>query len=253
MYRILVISDLHAGHWAGWNPPEYVRTIPSQKLRVSVEASHAWIANELAGYKRFDLCVINGDAIDGKATRSKGQHLFTSDQLMQCNMAYSMLSELPVRQWKLVRGTEYHTGVGEDMEDYLASLLGADTPQNIQLLEKDGVLMNFRHHQGGTSVPYATATPLKKQAFWSQYVAEDGAKPDIVVRSHVHRYCQVRDDQGVYLSTPALQGWSAYGEKRCDGIINQGFIVIEIRNGSYTIIDHVRRLNLTRRADYAPL
>ena len=252
MSRYLIISDLHSGQWAGLNPDRFVDTIPNAQLRLSIRAGHAWFWHELGQYKRFDGVFANGDIIDGSGKRGGGRNLFTTDCNEQASMAIEVLEKIPSKKFYFIRGTEYHTGVEADFEDQIAKHFNSSI-QNILDVESNGVKMNFRHHQGNSGVPYGAGTPTNKEAFWVNYLSEEDAKADLVVRSHVHRYYYGDDGEVAFLSTPAVQGWSSYGEKRCLGKIHQGFVVIETRDGDFTMKPHIRILNKRRKSDYVKI
>jgi hypothetical protein len=65
---------------------------------------------------------------------------------------------------------------------------------------------------------------------------QDRPKADVFVRSHVHYHVLINLLGRIAFTTPALQINSSYGERQCAGIIDYGFMVVEVDGEKVTKI-----------------
>lgn len=243
--RILVISDLHCGHVAGLTPPSW-QTRPGEGASRNKQAKFAaiqkeawnWYVKHVEAGKPYDLVVCNGDAIDGRGERSGGTELVAVDRYEQAQMAEVCIQKALTSGTKLVMvvGTPYHVGVEEDWEALIASDLNALKIGSHEWVTTEGVTFDFKHHVGSSSVPYGRHTPVAKEGLWSDLWANEGLTPksDVVCRSHVHHFQYAGTRKQLRLTTPALQSMgSKYGSRRCSGLVDFGFIVFEVQDGTF--------------------
>jgi hypothetical protein len=90
--RLVVLSDLHAGHEFGLCPPAWWAQADkpgSRRAKAGRFQRQLWsfYTRAIDALKPIDILVVNGDAIDGKGDRSGGVELITSDRLEQVKMA----------------------------------------------------------------------------------------------------------------------------------------------------------------------
>jgi len=245
MKRILVVSDLHCGHTVGLTPPKWQRkayaTTKHEKFSAIQAESWKWFKREVRAYGPYDIVVCNGDAIDGRGERSGGTELITPDRDEQCEIAVEAL-RVAMGECKtglMTYGTPYHTGTEEDWEGKIAKALGCKIGGQEQL-RASGVVFDFKHKIGASSVPHTRGTALGKAGIWSQLIADRGAaaEADVLVRSHVHYHSFVGGPlfkPGLMMTTPALQAMGTkYGSRQCEGIVDFGFVVFECERGAYT-------------------
>lgn len=225
--RIAVVSDIHAGHRAGLCPP-YLD--PSAGDRWGKLRSTLWksFLGMLQG--KYDLCIVNGDSIDGDGKRSKGTELITTDRLKQAKMARGVLEMIDAKDFHFTYGTPYHTGMGEDYEDYVAEHFNAEIGGH-EWAEINGRVIDFKHKVGGTSVPYGKGLAIQKDRLWNLLWSETEEQPksDIFIRSHLHWYFDCGDHRIRMFQTPALQGQgSKFGGRQCSGLVHFGMLELEI-------------------------
>jgi len=231
--RLLVLSDLHCGHKAGLAPPEWHRS----KSAFYKQQAEMWsfFQERTEKHKPYDICVINGDALDGKGKKSGGSELLTADRDEQALMAYECIKISEAKEYHMTTGTAYHTGAFEDFEKITARKLKA-TIQGQLFLDVNGTIIDFRHQVGASSIPHGANTPLSKAKLWNMVWNNYGGQPnaDITIRSHTHRFVYNGDNKYLNIITPALQGFgSKFGERICSGIIHIGFIYIDIYKDHY--------------------
>jgi hypothetical protein len=64
---------------------------------------------------------------------------------------------------------------------------------------------------------------------WNDLMNESGQKANIIVRSHVHYFSSIaHSNNRIVFTTPALQGYTNFGAKECEGNVDFGFIKIDI-------------------------
>lgn len=253
--RVVITSDIHAGHRAGLTPPGWF-----YNLKDASEARKEWgklqrecwkfYANELKKLHPIDIHVNNADAIDGRGSRSGSTELITADLSEQADMATIVLQESRAKKYFLTYGTPYHVGPdGEDWEAIIAERLGAKIEGHLWL-DVNGVVFDFKHKVGSSSVPHGRFTAIAKERVWNVLWNErDWApKADVIVRSHVHYYGAAQDAKYLAMTTPALQGpGSTYGVRQCSGIVDFGFIHFDVyEDGSYIWDTHLLDINAMR-------
>jgi hypothetical protein len=167
---VLVLADLHSGHSAGLTPPEY----QSGDMAEWQAKSWDWFRQEVEqsnhGYN-YDICIVNGDAIDGHGIRSGGREELSACLLRQCKIAQAALEELPVNKFIFIRGTPYHGGGGDAWEDVLAEMMGARIVNHLYC-DIEGVVFDIKHKVGTSQIPHGRYTAVARSALWEQIKAE---------------------------------------------------------------------------------
>ena len=223
--NLVVISDLHSGCRLALCPPEGVKLDdggtyhPSRMQKILwkwwTEFWDTWVPQMTHG-EPFDV-LHNGDALDGVHHGSTTQ--ISHNLQDQCAIAEELLRPVvaKARRFFMIRGTEAHGGASAVEEERLARLLGAKPGEDGQCARYelwihvgDG-LVHALHHIGTTgSAQYESSALMAELA--AEY-AEAGRHrerpPDVVVRSHRHRQCEVRVPTrigyGIVFVTPAWQ------------------------------------------------
>ena len=258
-FRMVVISDLHCGHFSGLTPPDFqgkfiVDDIAKHNKLIGIQKG-MWdfFTTEIDQLKRerdIDICVCNGDAIDGSGWRSGGTELITTDRNKQVAMAKAAIEYIGAEDNKIVAGTAYHTGDVEDFEETLAEQVKGKF-ENHAYLNINNKVFDIRHHIGSSSVPHGRFSPIAKEAVWAKLWSESDLIPKPVhflIRSHVHYYTYVEDHKMCAMTTPALQGFgSKFGSRRCNGIPTVGFLSFDIKtNGNVIMRKHFADLTLQK-------
>ena len=243
--RLVILADLHCGHRTGLTPPAW-QLRPSEDAEpkrmkwVNIQQEHwAWFAREISRLKPIDHCIVNGDCIDGTGSRSGGTELITTDRNTQIDMCLKCLRHVGARDYVIIRGTPYHTGEIEDLEDIIAGQLQCKIGDH-DSIGVNGTTFDCKHWIGGSYVPHGRITAIEREKLWGAIWTDRGERPwaDWVIRSHVHYCCgsfhlaghngRKRLQWG--MTTPALQAMGTrYGARRCSGTVDFGFVRFDVR------------------------
>lgn len=228
--HIVVVSDLHCGSFLGLCPPEI--TLDDE----GIYKHSRWQAIVWSAWQEFwdrwvpkvtrgepFAVVVNGDAIDGNPHGSVAALANLEDQAAVALAVLAPVRDMAERFF-MIRGTEAHVGKSAQTEMRLARelLKGARKPQKGQtlqnemarwdlLLEFGKELVHFAHHIGTTqSAAYEMTAPMRElTATWMESAQWGHRSPDIIVRSHRHRFCLAEiptaRGKGRAVVTPAWQ------------------------------------------------
>lgn len=203
---VTIISDLHTGSAMGMCPLEgyslddggcYMPSIAQQEL------GKAWNTmkednKKIKAKKR--VLIVNGDVVDGVHHNTVA--LATNNIQTQESAAVQLLTGLASSYDKvfMTRGTEAHVGSSGQSEERVAKAVGAekhpDTGNHASWqwwFDVDGFVLNVAHHIGTTSsAAYESSAVMREMVAalveagqWEQRM------PDILVRSHRHRYIEL--------------------------------------------------------------
>lgn len=189
--------------------------------------------------------VLNGDVVDGDHHNTF--EIISRSPATMFHMATKLLEPIANTsdRFFVVRGTEVHTGKSGYMEEKIAKDLGAEKDPDtdtfswwILRMEAEGVKFEFAHHGRFGRRPWTGSNSLNAIAVETVYNYNGlGWCPDVVVRSHYHRYASTgvnhRDVRVV--SLPAWQLATSY-VKRIDpqAIADIGLVIFICENGKYT-------------------
>lgn len=232
--NLVVISDTHCGCKLGLCPPEgtqlddggtYSASRLQRKLYSLWEQFWGEFVPSVTHGEPYAV-VHNGDAIDGVHHGATTQ--ISNNLEDQGDIAYRLLAPVVEQcegRYYHIRGTEAHVGKSGVEEERLAKRLGAikDTEgksARYQLwIECGNGLVNLLHHIGttGSSAGEATAVNAELIAAYVEAARWAERPPDIVVRSHRHRYLEVRfataQGYGISTVTPGWQGKTPFSWK----------------------------------------
>jgi hypothetical protein len=208
MDAIIIVSDTHIGNDFGLCPPEGLILDGGKPLGQSKFQAATWrfwqdcwdhyVPSEIKKAKKITL-VHNGDVVDGHHHDTNGSIANIKDQEKNAVAIFKPLVER-FDSLYMVRGTEAHGGIGETSTERVAAALGAvvdkdtgDSSRQELWLEDNGVIMQFAHHISSTnSAAYETSAPMRELVAVLIESAQWGRPlPQIVVRSHRHRYTRV--------------------------------------------------------------
>lgn len=252
--RVVVISDLHAGHVLGLTHPDFNPAYPrgSPEYKFGLRRRELWnfYAKTLADLKPIDVLIVNGDAVDGKGTRSGGTELLTTDRDKQADMAAVAILEAEAGKVFMSYGTPYHTGTDEDWENAVASEVGAEKIGGHDWIDVNGVVIDYRHFVSRSIIPHGRHTPIARERLWNILWAEWGEFPksDIIIRSHVHYFNYCGGFGWMAMTTPALQGLgSKYGSRIATGSVDFGLVNFDIESKeNWTWQSHILKLRQSR-------
>lgn len=247
MKRLVVISDMHCGHQTGLTHPDYQDT--KGKFAEVQKAMWDWYAERISALGTIDICVVNGDAVDGKGERSGGTELLTTDRNKQCDIAKKAIDCIGAKKVCIIYGTPAHVGKEEDWESILADKVKADIVGSHEWIDLEGVIIDFKHKVSSSVIPHGRHTGPSRAALWNLLWNERGLQPkaDILIRSHVHYHTFCGTPERLIITTPGLQGWTKYGGRDCEGTIDIGFIVIDAENGRYEWQTELMQLDFLAR------
>lgn len=229
--RVLVLSDFHCGHEVGLTPPRWNPEFAADNMSEYRAYMYGTLTNEVEKLKPIDILVANGDLIDGRSEKTGGLDLIVLDRLLQAKMAIEILRTVKAPKLYVTRGTDYHVGKEESWEDLIGGDLEAERVGDVINLNVNGLLMNFRHHIGGSQTPLGRQTPLAREAAWNAlwHVRQGFPLAHVIVRSHVHYHSYAGGADWLAMTTPGLQGYGTrYGERRLSGLIDWGFVVFDV-------------------------
>jgi len=241
MKRVVIIGDLHSGHRAGLTPPAWQFKKPYQN---SEHAKYAEVQQTLWNFiteqaKRLQpvhLLIVNGDCIEGKGLKNGGRELITQDRNEQTDMAAECIKIFKPRNILMTYGTPYHSGTWEDWEDLVADKVSAPRPKDQLWVNVDKAAFNIRHKTSRAVIPHGRATMILRQQLWETLWADWEERPAsrILIRHHVHYHCYAGDPRCLVMTGPALQVYSQYGIRQCEGIVHVGLVWFDIeKNGEY--------------------
>jgi hypothetical protein len=144
-------------------------------------------------------------------------------------MAVDCINQINAKQVYMTYGTPYHTGKIESFEEIIADRVDAVLKNKLRL-NINGCIIDVRHKIGGSTIPHGRFTQIAKEAMWDDLKNIDKAeKANVIIRSHVHYHVfGGHSNNRIFFTTPALQGWTEYGDRECSGSVDYGFITFDI-------------------------
>ena len=108
-----------------------------------------------------DICIVNGEPIDGANPKSQGNQSWSSNLYDQAMDSVRLLKRIKAKQYLFTRGSGYHVQVqGTPVEQFVAEKIGGVEYSSIDGIktnnwywanvEMNGKLFSFAHH-----LPYA--------------------------------------------------------------------------------------------------
>ena len=231
--KILVLADQHCGSLQGLTPPSFqFKGCPFQPMQVEI---WSWYVNSVKG-KEWDICVLNGDLIDGSGVKN-GAESITTDMGQQADMFAETLSFIKAKEFIVVGGTPIHTITrdGVDVEEMISRRIGAKFYDHL-FLDVNGVVFDFKHHASQSNVPLRTTAGLRNDLLWNLIHADVGNQPraDIMCRSHVHHYKYLGDSDRLAMTLPCLQAAGSRYGRRFSSLLTMGYVNFEISSeGGY--------------------
>lgn len=250
--RVLLFADSHCGSDVGLTPPSwqysFIPNPPSEEVRIrnkwakSQKECWDWYISTLDILYPIDACLVNGDVVDGNGKRSGGTELITTDRKQQVAMAVECLKCVKAKKYTMTFGTPYHTGDAEDFEIDIAKHFGCKIGGH-EWESINGVVFDLKHKQSNCINP---STGLFNEIRDNREWATVGEQPkaDVLVRSHTHRFCLIRTEDTIGISTPALQAYGTkFGARQCSRKVQFGMIALDVwPDGEVVEHVHIARL-----------
>lgn len=216
---IVIYSDIHDGSTTAVCSPE-----PELEEQNTVYKPNA-LQKELFSIwqeaideftkKKPDLCVVNGEPVDGGNPKQLGNQSWSTNLYDQAVDSCKLLKMTNAKEFLFTRGSGYHVQIhGTPIEQFVADRMGgvkysiykgmkaknADFYANVRAFDTN---ISFTHH-----IPYAKffayrATPISKEAALMALDKGRNMKYDVIVRSHVHYFMMVKSAHTIGFTTPA--------------------------------------------------
>ena len=215
---IYIVSDIHDGSVTAVCSPDPEVQEKGESYRpnkLQKELYRIWeeAIDDLS--QKPNLCVINGEPVDGANKKQGGNQSWTTSLYDQAMDSVKLLKKIPAKEFMFIRGSGYHINLdGTPVESFIADKMGGVKYSTLpgihnnagywaNVKEKNtGVKFSFTHH-----IPYAKffayrATPINKETALMSLDKDRSMKYDVIVRSHVHYYMEVRSAHTKALTTP---------------------------------------------------
>ena len=254
-----IVSDIHTGSITAVcspNPKVQEKGENYEPNKLQKELYRIWCEAIEDLSKKPDVCVVNGEPVDGANKKQGGNQSWSTSLYDQAIDSVKLLKKVNSPKFVFVRGSGYHVQIdGTPIESFISELMGGMEYSalsgiksnswywaNLNLNDK---VFSFTHH-----LPYAKffayrATPLAKEMALMALDKGRSMKYDVIVRSHVHYYMMVKSAHTMAFTTPA---W-----KYPDGHLTRGGLggiypdiggveVIVETNGKIQVIEHITEL-----------
>lgn len=260
--NLVVVSDLHCGCRLGLCPPDGIPLDDGGTYRASAFQRKIWrywqsfwddfVPDATRGESY--AVVLNGDMVEGVHHHAVTQisHNLEDQFEIARRCLEPRVSGPKVEGFYMVRGTEAHVATSAREEERLGKVLGAIPNAEGQRARWDlwkqigpNRLVHFLHHIGTTGSQAYESTAVHKELIESFVEAGrwNRKPPDIIVRSHRHRYIEdtiaTGSERGetcraTAVVTPAWQGKTPFAWKIPGGRLSTpqfGGIVIRYAKG----------------------
>lgn len=251
--RVLAVADFQCGHLIGLTPPGFDADREPQRHHEFYDMRRTiwrWFKRTVSKLAPIDILIVAGDAVDGKGPASGGTEQLYMDRNDQVEMAAAVIRTIDAKKIVMAYGTPYHTGKQEDWEDAVAREVGAEKIGGEDVIDVNGLIINYRHHVGRSTIPHGRFTPIAKEMLWNILWAERGEYPkaDVLIRAHVHYHVYCGTSNWLAMTLPALQGYGTkYGGRRMTGTVDVGMVVFDVTNrGEFTWRPELLRLQEQR-------
>jgi hypothetical protein len=256
--NLVVFSDPHAGCKLGLCPDEPVPLDeggayqPSEFQKIVWgywrEFWDVWVPDVTRG-EPYAVC-LNGDALDGRhhgAVTQISQNL--ADQTNLAGIILRPIVDKCEGRYYHIRGTEAHVGPSGEDEERLARSLGS-IPNSIGQYARNEAwfriggdyLIHVAHHIGTTSATAYESSALMRELSEAYVEAAkwNEQPPSVVVRSHRHRFTEVRIQTArgfaTVCTTPGWQGKTPFVYRIAGGrMATPQFVGIQVRAGDEDI------------------
>lgn len=256
---IYIVSDIHDGAITAIcseHPTVQEKGEEYKPNKLQKELFNIWQESIDELSQKPNLCVVNGEPVDGANKKQLGNQSWTTSLYDQAVDAKKLLKMIPAKEFMFIRGSGYHIQIdGTPIESFIAEMIGAvdyttlvGIKANSQYwanVEAYGKTISFTHH-----LPYAKffayrATPLAKEMALMALDKGRSMKYDVLVRSHVHYYMQVKSAHTIAFTTPAWKYPDGHLTRAgLGGIFPDigGIEVIIEPNGEIIIREHITEL-----------
>ena len=266
---VLFLSDMHVGSIYAVRTPNAVLgdNTELQPTKLSQQLYDNWCYCRDKCPKP-DLLVLNGEPIDGSNKKSVSSEVWTPRVKDQLNDAEKLIRMYKWQEMVMTRGSRYHVTVDNTYhEEFLAEKLNCipyeglfGKAQEINSTNRDrevtaqytdfyiwfilgGKRFSVCHHVGYNKTELYRTTALGREGA-TMIFAEGrwfpkGEKVNIIVRSHVHYYVQVRYRDQISFTTPCWKMPDEFMLRRGIGgtAVDIGTIELIVEPNGQTIVN----------------
>ena len=253
---LIVASDLHVNSTVALCPPSVnlddggtYNANPAQRWLWSCWLDAWGKLAEIAKRCSRVVLVLNGDLGELDTKRRSNQMVTPNKATVQAMIAEVLDPALKVAQdVYVIRGTQAHVGKSAWLEEAIAADIGAKpdkargTASHWHLQGKLGALrIDIAHHASMGATPWArayAAQALAARIMWAYRVERDVPAPQLVVRSHNHKYATSGDNYPAQVFyTPCWSLITEYGYRsgRENDSPDIGLLAFEIDNEKYGV------------------
>jgi len=273
---VLFLSDMHVGSiYAVRSPDAVIEGGSGLKMtKFNEQMYQNWCnVRDNIQKKDIDVLCLNGEPIDGGNSKTNASGTWTSNIQHQLDDSERLIRMYKWKEIVMTRGSRYHVSVGNNFhEEILAAKLNAraysgffgtalenkkdgktyDGNGNMQLTDfylffiLGGKQFSVCHHVGYNKTELYRTTALgREQAVMEfargKWYAKD-TNIDVLVRSHVHYYVQVRYPGQIAFTTPCWKMPDEFMLRRGLGgtAVHLGAIEVIIEtNGRIDVVEHI--------------
>jgi len=216
---IVIYSDIHDGSTTAVCSPEPEIEEQSTVYKPNALQKELYSIWEEAidefSKKKPDLCVVNGEPVDGGNPKQLGNQSWSTNLYDQAVDSCKLLKMTKAKEFLFTRGSGYHVQIhGTPIEQFVADRMkgvkysvykgmkskNADFYANVKAFDTN---ISFTHHISYAKFFAYRATPISKEAALMALDKGRNMKYDIIVRSHVHYFMMVKSAHTIGFTTPA--------------------------------------------------
>ena len=271
---VLFLSDMHVGNINAVRSPDATLADGTEvKMnKFNEQLYDIWCScRDSRENKSTDLLCLNGEPIDGSGKKSVSGESWTPSVQHQLDDAERLIKMYNWRDIVMTRGSRYHVTVDNTFhEEFLAKELGCvpysglfgkaqDTKSNAKNYNIrpqytdfyifyiiNGKRFSVCHHVGYNKTELYRTTALARETAVMGFAEgkwfPQGEKIDVIVRSNVHYYVQIRFPGHIAFTTPCWKLPDEFQLRRGLGgtAVNIGSIeVIVEQNGKIEVFEHI--------------
>jgi len=273
---VLFLSDMHVGsNYAVRSPDATLEDGTELKMtKFNEQMYDNWChVRDSVEKKDIDVLCLNGEPIDGGNVKTNASGTWTSSIQSQLDDAERLIRMYKWKEIVATRGSRYHVSVQNNFhEEILAAKLNAvpysglfgkarDNKQGAKTYDINGskqftdfylffILCGKRfsvcHHVGYNKTELYRTTALARETAVMEFAEgkwfPQGQKIDVLVRSHVHYYVQIRFPGHIAFTTPCWKLPDEFSMRRGLGgtAVNIGSIEVIIeQNGEIDVREHM--------------
>ena len=223
--RVVFVADLHVGSRVGLSTGHGDDAF----LLIRKKILNLWETSVAGPWKKPDILVVVGDAIDGQNKKGGGTGTTTTDLIEQADEAVELIKMWNAGEYVIIRGSDYHVSPrdsGLAAEEYMARELNAMQCPNNKVnrsswsyyLSVDKYTFHIAHK---ISIP-------RNFAFKSTAIARDMMmaklndslrnelgkyKVNAIIRAHAHSFTAVEYASSCGMVLPCWKAMDDYAEK----------------------------------------